>query len=71
MKRIDDDTDDLQPIRPEWLYPIELFKRITGLGEHWIGRAQRAGMKIHLKGNRRFVYGRDAVEYITRPGGED
>jgi len=54
------------PIKPGTLYPIRLFKTLSGLGTHALRTARRNGLKIHYTGGRAFIYSDDFFEYLRR-----
>jgi len=46
------------------IYPLETFKRISGLKNHAIRQARRAGLRVRRKHGRAFVLGDEFISYI-------
>lgn len=62
-------ANGLGPIEPDVLYPWDVFRRLTGLGETSLRRARRAGMKEYRWGGRKFILGSDFLEFIRENSG--
>jgi len=54
----------LSPIEPGVLYPLPLFKQITGFGNHAMRTARANGLKVRRLGGRAFVHGTDFLGYV-------
>ncbi|MBP60392.1 MAG: hypothetical protein CMJ62_02595 [Planctomycetaceae bacterium] len=54
----------LEPIRSDAVYPLEVFKRCTGLGDWAIRTLRREGLTTTRIGNRRFVFGANFIRLI-------
>ena len=55
----------LQPVRPDELYPLGAFRRISGLGDTALREARRAGLRVIYRHGRGFILGADAIRYLT------
>lgn len=51
-------------INPEALYTLEAIKRRLGIRDATLRAARRAGLRVHYKHGRGFVYGRDWIDYV-------
>jgi hypothetical protein len=63
-------SDALAPIRPDELYPGELFEQMTGLGRSAIREARRKGLKVLYVHARLFIRGSDWIAYCDEHGKE-
>ena len=52
-------------IVPGCVYPLETFKQTVGFQDHSMRKARRAGLKVHYKHGRAFVYADDFIAYIA------
>ncbi len=59
-------TSTPAPIQPGTLYPLQLFKQLTGLGNHAMRTARRQGLKVRYLAGRAFVHSDDFFEYLRR-----
>lgn len=56
----------IEPISPRMLYPLEVFKERTGLGDAAMRTLRRGGLEVRYVGGRGFVYGQDFIRYALR-----
>lgn len=54
------------PIDPAMLYPADAFMAIVRWSESTFRRARLDGLKVHVRFERRFILGADAIAYLTR-----
>ena len=60
----------LGAIHADAIYPLEVFRRLAGLDDWAIRKAVRSGLKVRVWGRRKFVLGRDVLDYMgTLPSG--
>ena len=53
------------------LYPLPVFKKITGLGLWAMRTARRNGLRVRYVGGKAFVMGSDFLDYLDRINTED
>ncbi len=58
------DVFSLGEIEPDKLYSLEAFKRVTGLKDWALRSARKAGLKMKRVGNRKFVKGKDFIDFL-------
>ena len=51
-------------IDPDKLYSLEAFKHVSGMGDWAMRSARKAGLKMKKIGNRKFVSGKDFVDFL-------
>ena len=61
-------SDDLRPIEPGVLDPLEEFRRRPGLGRRAPRTARGVGLRIHRTGKRAHVLGDDFITFVTGGG---
>ena len=61
-------SEDLAPVRPDEVYPLELFERSQGLGRAALREARRKGLKVSYLHGRVFVRGVDWLDYLATEG---
>lgn len=59
-------VSEMGPIREGECYPLELFKRNTGLSVWAFREAKRAGLKVRRVGRRGYVLGADWLAFLNR-----
>jgi hypothetical protein len=59
-------TPAFAPIDAFAIYPLELFKGMTGLDVAAMREARRNGLKVHKVGRRHFVRGEDFHDYLDK-----
>jgi hypothetical protein len=70
-------TQPLSEIRPEVLYPLAMFSKVSGLGRAAIRKARRDGLPIRYFSKTAFVLGQDFISHVvehstpTKPGFDD
>jgi len=52
-------------IDPQRVYTLKEAKSLTGWGTWALRTARNNGLKVHYRGNRGFVSGRDLAAYLT------
>jgi hypothetical protein len=52
------------PIEPDVLYPLPIFKRLSGLNNHGMRSARRLGLTVHRFGRRAYVRGGDFISFL-------
>lgn len=57
-------TSALGEIRADSVYPLEVFRRRTGLDTWAMRQARRAGLRVVRVGRRGFILGSDWVDYL-------
>lgn len=57
----------LDAIHPDWLYPLPVLRRLTGLGDSALRAARRSGLTVHYRAGRAWVLGRDLILWVTNP----
>lgn len=57
--------NDLGEISRDKLYPLPVFRRITGLGKHALTQLRRKGLPTVKCGNRVFVRGADFDTFVS------
>lgn len=57
---------ELGEISREKLYPLPVFRKITGLGKHAFAQLRRHGLKTVKCGNRVFVRGEDFDAFLAK-----
>lgn len=57
---------DAKVIRRDEIYPLQEFKRRTGLGRQAYTNAERNGLQVAKVGNRKFVTGRAWLAYLDQ-----
>lgn len=55
----------LGPIRIDAVYPLPIFKTLTGQSDWAVRIARRRGLKVRSSGRRSYVIGREWAEYIA------
>ena len=55
----------LCPIEPGKIYPLALFKQITGFGNHAMRTARKQGLRVRYLAGRAFVMGSDFLDYVN------
>ena len=58
-------------INPDALYTLEAIKRHLGIRDATLRAARRAGLQVHYKHGRGFVYGRDWIDCVRSTGEPD
>lgn len=58
----------LAPIEAEVCYPLPVFMNITGQGRAAISTARKKGLTVRKIGNRKYVIGRDWLDYVATHG---
>ena len=58
------------PIESGVAYPISSFKRLAGWGDWAMREARKAGLKVRVVGNTRFVIGDDFLAFLRREDGD-
>lgn len=58
-------TDGLQAIHADSVYPVELFREITGLSEEAYAKARQRGLRTAKVGKRVFVVGSSWLEFCV------
>jgi len=58
-------SERLGVISTNELYPIQLFKNLTGLSDWAFKRAQRRGLKVRRVGRRRYIRGEDWAAFLS------
>ena len=58
----------LEPIKADEVYPLPLFQRNAGMSKHAMRTARRNGLPVKKIGRRKYVLGRDFLEYIAKHG---
>lgn len=53
-------------IRAGESYPLSIFSRLAGLGPAALRSARRQGLRVCQGGGRRWVLGRDWIDYLDR-----
>ena len=56
----------LAPLSSTEIYPLEIFKRRSGLDAWALRQARRNGLRVLTIGRRRFVRGCDFAEYLDQ-----
>ncbi|WP_417383225.1 hypothetical protein [Gimesia sp.] len=51
-------------IDPDILYPLEEFKRVSGMGTCALRTARNAGLRMLQTGHRKYVKGQDFIDYL-------
>lgn len=59
---------ELEPIEKDQALPLDTFKRKAGLSDWALRTARRNGLKVRKCGKRRYVLGRDWIEYLEKQG---
>jgi hypothetical protein len=54
-------------INPEELYTLDALKRRLAIRDATLRAARRAGLQVHYKHGRGFVYGHDWINYVCSP----
>lgn len=62
---------DLGEISAGSTYPLPLFQRLTGLSVWALRQARRRGLKMVVVGRRKFVRGRDWMDYLETVSDSD
>lgn len=57
--------DTLGPIEANVAYPLETFKRKSGLRDWALKTARRNGLRVRTCGNRRYIIGADWLAYLS------
>ena len=58
-------TSERGPIFNGGIYPLSVFRAMTGLGEEAMREARRRGLVVRQVGSRRFVTGQDFWAFLT------
>ena len=58
----------LQPIRPDEIWPLELFLPAIGIGQASMHMARRNGLAVHYIHGRAYVIGKDWISYVKENG---
>ena len=58
-------TSERGPILNGGIYPLPVFRALTGLGEEAMREARRRGLVVRQVGSRRFVTGQDFWAFLT------
>jgi len=53
------------------VYTIAEFKLRAGVGDTWIRKARRAGLRVFYTGGRAFVLGRDFIDFLERSAADE
>ena len=61
-------SSDLGPILVDAVYPLEIFKRLSGQSVWGLRQAKRRGLRVRTCGRRSYVIGRDWAEYLANHG---
>lgn len=61
----------LAPIESDVCYPLPVFMDITGQGRVALKTARENGLPVRKIGNRKFILGRDWLEYVESHGTTD
>lgn len=61
-------SDNLLPIDPALLYPLEVLKRQAGLGRAALSAMRRGGMRMLYVSGRCYVHGQDFINYVLSNG---
>ena len=56
----------LGPIDKNSIYPLDVFRKMTGLKETAVRRAEKQGLQIDKLGNRKYVDGAEFQAYLKR-----
>lgn len=56
-------------IRADEAYTLEEFKRRVGFQNAALRRARRAGLRLLREGKRKYVLGRDWIDYLLKSAG--
>lgn len=56
-------------IRADEAYTLEEFKRRVGFQDAALRRARRAGLRLLREGKRKYVLGRDWIDYLLKTAG--
>lgn len=64
-------TNSLVPIQADVCYPLPLFSDSVGLGRAALATARRNGLTIRKVGNRKYILGRDWLQYVAEHGETD
>ena len=59
-----DKPDGLEPIDPNQLYPLPVFRRATGLSESAMRACRRSGLVVRYLGKRGYVLGKDFISHV-------
>jgi len=62
-------TDPVGVIHPAELYTLEAIKHRLGIRDSTLRAARRAGLRVHYKHGRGFVYGGDWIAYVRSGNG--
>ena len=65
------DLDSSGVVVPTELYTLEAIKKRLGIRDATLRAARRAGLPVHYRHGRGFVYGADLIDYIRSPKGAD
>lgn len=57
----------LDAIKPDWLYPLPVLRRLTGMGDSALRTARRSGLTVHYRAGRAWVLGSDLIAWVTSP----
>ena len=58
--------EGLGPVQADCIYPMKLFKQLTGLQDYSIRQVRRRGMRVLKCGKHNFVLGSDFIEFLVR-----
>ncbi len=58
--------DQLGPVSLGQVYPLKVFRALTGLGGWALRKAQRDGLRVVTVGRCKFVRGDDFHEFLNR-----
>jgi hypothetical protein len=70
--RLTPKTKSLAPIRSDHAYPLDDFRRRTGLGRNGLRAARKKGLPVRKCGRNRYVLGADWHEFLrAQPASDD
>lgn len=64
MAATKDSAAGLEPIDPAKVYPLEIFKRVSGQSDWALRQARRGGLRVTKAGRRKYVRGSDWIAYL-------
>jgi hypothetical protein len=62
-------NETLGVIRRDEIYPLPIFKRLSGLSDWAMREARKKGLSVRGAGNRKYVLGDEWYQYLATVGG--
>jgi len=61
-------SQQLGEIQPETLYPLSVFKAVSGLKSTALRTARQNGLPVRYLGGRAFILGGDFIQHVSECG---